>query len=89
MEGLALLSLQDLGAPPNDPPSMAQAIRMLAKMGGHLGRRLDGPPGTQVLWRGLQSLDVAVQMSITFTRSPPPSNLALLPRGVSVVPPAP
>ena len=58
--------------PPDEPPSMAQAVRLLAKMGGHLGRRRDGPPGTQVLWRGLHHLDVAVQMYNIFTRSPPP-----------------
>ena len=37
---------------PDEPPSMADAIRMLGAMGGHLGRKSDGPPGSQVLWRG-------------------------------------
>jgi hypothetical protein len=53
--------------PPKEPPTMKQAIRMLGKMGGHLGRKGDGMPGTQVLWRGLQGLDVAVDMYAVFT----------------------
>lgn len=75
--------------PPDEPPSMAQAVRMLAKMGGHLGRRRDGPPGTQVLWRGLQHLDVAVQMYNIFTRSPPPRIWRSYPEGYLSRPQAP
>ena len=74
---------------PDEPPSMAQAIRMLGQMGGHLGRRLDGPPGTQVLWRGLQYLDVAVQMYITFTCSPPSRIWRSYPEGYLSHPQAP
>jgi hypothetical protein len=59
---------------PDEPPSMAEAIRMLGAMGGHLGRKRDGPPGTQTLWRGLQRLDTAVQMYILFTQSPAPNS---------------
>jgi hypothetical protein len=35
---------------------------MLGGIGGHLGRKNDGPPGTQTLWRGLQRLDTATEM---------------------------
>jgi hypothetical protein len=31
---------------------MAESIGVLGAIGGHLGRRRDGPPGTQVLWFG-------------------------------------
>ncbi|HKI86196.1 MAG TPA: IS4 family transposase [Thermoanaerobaculia bacterium] len=48
-------------APPETPPTMAGAVRMVGQIGGHLGRKSDGPPGTQVLWRGLQRLEVAVE----------------------------
>jgi hypothetical protein len=75
--------------PPDEPPSMAQAVRMLAKMGGHLGRRRDGPPGTQVLWRGLQHLDVAVQMYNIFTRLPQPRIWRSYPEGYLSRPQAP
>jgi hypothetical protein len=74
---------------PDQPPSLAEAIRMLAGMGGHLGRRRDGPPGTQVLWRGLQRLDTAVQMYIVFTQSPAPKSWRSYPNGYLPPPNAP
>lgn len=32
-------------------------IRMIAALGGFLGRKSDGEPGTETLWRGLQRMD--------------------------------
>jgi len=44
--------------PPDAPaPSLRDAIRMTAKHGGFLGRKSDGEPGTETLWRGLLRLD--------------------------------
>jgi hypothetical protein len=43
--------------PPPQPPSLRQAIRMMASLGGFLGRKGDGQPGTKSLWIGLQRLD--------------------------------
>jgi hypothetical protein len=43
--------------PPAEPPSLRQAMRMVATLGGFLGRKADGEPGTTTLWRGLQYLD--------------------------------
>lgn len=43
--------------PPAQPPSLRQAIRMVSSLGGFLGRKGDGEPGTQSLWLGLQRLD--------------------------------
>lgn len=43
-------------APP-EPPSLREAVRLVAKLGGFLGRNSDGEPGTQTLWLGLQRLD--------------------------------
>jgi len=74
---------------PKEPPTMAEAIRLLGAMGGHLGRKGDGPPGTQVLWRGLQRLDTAVQMYIVFTQSPSPSNWRSYPHDYLPPPNAP
>lgn len=42
--------------PPQSPPSLNEAVRLLGKLGGHLGRNGDGPPGTDVLWRGMARL---------------------------------
>jgi hypothetical protein len=46
--------------PPRKPPTLAEATRWIAQMGGFLGRKADGHPGVTVIWRGLQRLqDVA------------------------------
>lgn len=42
--------------PPERPPSLNEAVRLLGKLGGHLGRTGDGHPGTEVLWRGMARL---------------------------------
>ena len=59
--------------PPKQPPTTAQATRLVGSMGGHLGRNADGPPGTKSLWRGLQRLEPATEMYIVLTtgRDPP------------------
>jgi hypothetical protein len=41
--------------------TIAEAVRVIARLGGHLGRKGDGPPGAKVLWRGLRSLHDRVQ----------------------------
>lgn len=44
--------------PPDAPAlSLREAVRMIAKLGGFLGRKSDGEPGTETLWRGLLRLD--------------------------------
>ncbi len=43
--------------PSDPPPPLREANRMVAKLGGFLGRKSDGEPGTETLWRGLQRLD--------------------------------
>jgi hypothetical protein len=39
-----------------EPPTLQEAIRMIAKLGGFLGRKGDGDPGVKSLWRGGQRL---------------------------------
>jgi hypothetical protein len=43
--------------PPDQPPNLHTAIRLVASLGGFLGRKGDGQPGTKSLWLGLQRLD--------------------------------
>jgi len=43
--------------PPAEPPTLRDAMRMVATLGGFLGRTGDGEPGATTLWRGLQYLD--------------------------------
>lgn len=44
------------GPAPAQPPPLGEFVRMVASLGGYLGRKGDGPPGTQTLWLGLQSM---------------------------------
>ena len=43
--------------PPAEPPTLRDAMRMVATLGGFLGRKADGEPGPTTLWRGIQHLD--------------------------------
>ena len=61
--------------PPEPPPTLNQAIRMMAKLGGFMGRKGDGQPGTTSLWRGIQRLDDITEtfsiMSTPIAAAPP------------------
>jgi len=41
---------------PANPPSMEEAVRLVARLGGHVGSKSDGPPGLKVIWIGLNKL---------------------------------
>lgn len=41
---------------PSAPPSLQQAAQWIGRLGGHLGRKSDGPPGVKTIWRGYQRL---------------------------------
>jgi hypothetical protein len=57
---------------PKKPPTLREAVRMLASLGGFLGRKSDGEPGTTTLWRGLQRLeDITVAYLIGLQRASP------------------
>jgi len=60
--------------PPAQPPSLREAMRMAARLGGFLGRKSDGEPGTQTLWLGLQRLDdiTAMWKVLTHAAHAPP-----------------
>jgi hypothetical protein len=58
----------------NEPPTLRQAVRLTAKLGGFQGRKCDGEPGTKALWRGLQRLDDiagVVAVGTPVTQRPP------------------
>lgn len=50
--------------PPREPPTLREATRRVAALGGFLGRKGDGEPGTQTLWLGMQRLDDITEMYI-------------------------
>ena len=56
--------------PPQEPPTLREAIRMVAGLGGFLGRKGDGEPGTETLWRGLQRLDDIAEAYLVFRAAP-------------------
>lgn len=41
---------------PKQPPSLQQAVMWIGKLGGHLGRKSDGPPGLKTMWLGYHQL---------------------------------
>ncbi len=46
---------------PKGAPTVEQCVNAIAKLGGFLGRKIDGFPGVKVLWRGLERLDLYVK----------------------------
>lgn len=40
--------------PPRQPPALSLILTMVARLGGFLARKGDGPPGPKALWIGLQ-----------------------------------
>jgi hypothetical protein len=52
--------------PPETPPSIGEAMRMVAKIGGFMGRKGDGDPGATVLWRGLDKLAYITETFLVF-----------------------
>lgn len=50
---------------PVKPPTLRQAVRWIAQLGGFVGRKGDGEPGVTVLWKGFQHLvDIAAMYRI-------------------------
>ncbi len=54
--------------PPARPPSISEVTRMIAALGGHLGRKGDGFPGTQTLWRGMVKASIATEVYAAITQ---------------------
>lgn len=42
--------------PPHQTPSLSKFIPILAQLGGYNNRKGDGPPGTEVIWRGTRRM---------------------------------
>jgi hypothetical protein len=47
-------------------PTIAEAVRMIGRMGGHLGRKGDGMPGLRSLWKGWRDLQLLADYHQTF-----------------------
>ena len=57
---------------PEEPPTIGQAVRWIAQLGGFLARKSDGHPGAMTLWRGLQRLNDIVAAWQAFGPNSPP-----------------
>jgi hypothetical protein len=58
------------------PPSLREYVRMVGSLGGFLGRKCDGEPGTKSIWLGQQRLDditLAWKIFVPLRRPPPVS----------------
>ena len=40
--------------PPDEPPTLNEVVRLVARLGGFLARKSDGEPGVKTIWLGLQ-----------------------------------
>jgi hypothetical protein len=54
---------------PEEVPTLGQVTAWIAKLGGFLGRKADGPPGVQVLWQGWRRLFDITQTWLIFNTS--------------------
>lgn len=43
-------------SPPAKVPTINEMVYMIASLGGHLGRKHDGPPGPKTMWIGMQRM---------------------------------
>lgn len=55
-EWTILWRMRNKTPPPKDPPCLRDITRMLANLGGFLGRKGDGEPGVQTIWKGYDKL---------------------------------
>src|SRR6266581_9438312 len=57
--------------PPDRPPSLGEAVRWIAQLGGFVGRRHRDQPGAETLWRGFQHLTDLTRMYRIMRSAPP------------------
>lgn len=60
---------------PPTPPTLDQAVRWIAQLGGFLNRKRDGHPGTTVIWKGFQHLADLTSMYLIFRPLSPVKNV--------------
>ena len=58
IRGAHLLTKKKMSA---TPPTLNEVVRMIAQVGGFLGRKSDGEPGAKTIWRGLDQVFAAAE----------------------------
>ena len=56
---------------PPTPPTLHQAVRWIAQLGGFQNRKRDGHPGVTVIWKGFQHLSDLTYMYLVFRPQSP------------------
>lgn len=46
--------------PPSSLPSANEVLRLIAQIGGFIGRKGDGEPGVKTIWKGLQQMSIFI-----------------------------
>ena len=64
-------AIHRVSEPPPEPPSLDQAVKWIAQLGGFVGRRRSDRPGAEVLWRGFQHLGDLTTMYCIMRPDPP------------------
>ena len=65
------LRMHKTSAFPTTVPTVRQAVRWIAQLGGFLGRKSDGEPGVTAIWRGWQRLqDLAATWQVVVAEHP-------------------
>ena len=54
IRGAYLLTKQK--RPVDRPPALNEVLRLIARVGGFLGRKGDGDPGMETIWQGIQEV---------------------------------
>ena len=62
-------NIQRVPEPASTPPTLAEAVVWIARLGGFLARKSDGAPGPHVLWRGFQHLPYITDMFLIMRRN--------------------
>lgn len=53
---------------PNRPPSISEFMRLVAKLGGYIDKKGQGPPGSTTLWRGLRKTESYHEAFVAFNQ---------------------
>ena len=71
-EWKALLVYKTGKPAPEQPPTLSEMILFIAKLGGFLGRKSDGIPGTETVWKGIDRMqDIAMAFRKIMEAYPP------------------
>jgi hypothetical protein len=65
---------------PAAPPKLREMVKMIGRLGGHLGRKQDKMPGPMTMWRGLQRVPDFASMWLLFQNPTKPSLRSRRPR---------